>query len=138
MNAYLSQLNLVAVIVSAVIYFILGSIWYSPVMFGKTWAELQKIDMNNVNKGRLPVMLSITLILNLVVSIAIGILILKTGVDTFFGGVKLGLLCAGAFVCTSIGITFLFENRPFRLFLIDAGYHTTGILIASIIIALWK
>jgi hypothetical protein len=138
MNAYLAQLNLVAVIVATVIYFILGSLWYSPVLFGKTWAGLQNLDTSNMNKSRLPIMLSVTLVLNLIITIAIGMLIYKTGVDTFIGGIKLGLLCAVAFVCTTLGITFLFESRPFKLFLIDAGYHTTGILIASVIIALWK
>jgi hypothetical protein len=138
MNAYLSQLNLIAVIVSTVIYFILGSLWYSPVLFSKSWMELQKIEPDNMNKGKLPVMLSVTLVLNLIICIAIGFLVVKTGVNTFLGGIKLGLLCGIAFVCTTLGVTFLFENRPFKLFAIDAGYHVTGILIASIILAVWK
>lgn len=138
MNAFLTHLNLVAVLTATVIYFILGSVWYSPIMFSKTWMELQKITPDPANKGRLPIMLSVTLVLNLLIAIALGILIQKTGVDTLFGGLKLGLLCAVAFVCSTLGITFMFENRPFKLFLIDAGYHTTGIVIASVILALWK
>jgi hypothetical protein len=139
MNEYLSQINLLAAITCTIGYFILGSVWYSPALFGKTWQELQKIDPEKMSasRSRLPIMLSATFVLNLVIVVAVGLLIAKTGIHTLLSGVKLGLLCSIAFVCTTLGITFLFEGRPFKLFLIDAGYHTCGILMTSIVLTLW-
>ena len=140
MNAYLSQINLIAVVACTIAYFILGSVWYSPVLFGKTWMELQKIDPEKMNasKSRLPIMLSVTFVLSLIITFSIGFIIVRTGLDTLLGSVKLGLLCALGFVCTTLGITFMFEGRPFKLFLIDAGYHTCGILLASVVLTLWR
>jgi sterol desaturase/sphingolipid hydroxylase (fatty acid hydroxylase superfamily) len=140
MNAYLSQLNLIAIIVATIFYFILGSLWYSPVLFGKTWTELQRIDPEKMeaSKGRLPIMLSVTFVLSFIICVAIALLTFKTGVDTFLGGIKMGLLCAAGFVFTTLGITFMFEGKPMKLFVIDAGYHATGILVAAILLAVWK
>lgn len=140
MNLYLSQINLIAVITCTIAYFILGSVWYSPVLFGKTWMELQKIDPEKMkdSRSRLPLMLSATFVLNLCISFSLGFLIVKTGLDSLLGSVKLGLLCSLGFVCTTLGITFLFEGRAFKLFLIDAGYHMCGILMTSVVLTLWR
>jgi len=36
--------NYLAVVVAAVVAFVMGGLWYSPLLFGKPWAELRVID----------------------------------------------------------------------------------------------
>ena len=38
------HLNHVAVLVSAVVYFLFGWLWYLPLLFAKPWAALTKMD----------------------------------------------------------------------------------------------
>ena len=40
---YLKELNWLAVAASALAYFFLGAVWYSPVLFSKTWVRLSGV-----------------------------------------------------------------------------------------------
>ena len=40
----------IAVIVGAVLAFVLGWLWYSPMLFGTKWAEGSKVEMNTADK----------------------------------------------------------------------------------------
>ena len=137
MNTYLAQLNLIALIVSTVIYFILGSLWYSPALLGKTWLKYQKTNPHE-GKGHLPLILSATFVLSFIVCTGLAFLVVKTEVDTLLGGLKLGALCGFAFVFSTSAVNAMFDKKPLTLLLIDAGYHITGILISAVILAIWK
>lgn len=137
MNIYLSQINIFAVIVSTVIYFILGSLWYSPALLGKTWMKYQKTNPHE-GRGQLPLMLSATFVLSFILCLGLAFIIMKAGVNTFIGGVKAGALCGFSFVFCTQAINAMFDKRPFTLFMIDAGYHITGIVISSVVLAVWK
>ena len=45
------MVNVIAVIVAAIVSFAFGSLWYSPILFGKLWMKLSKVDMKNSKKG---------------------------------------------------------------------------------------
>jgi hypothetical protein len=133
---HLTELNYLAIIVATIVYFMLGAVWYSPLMFGKSWASMQNIKMDD--KSRLPIMLSITFVLNIIVSVAMMLLVKITFINELLGGLKLGLLAGVGFSATTIGITFLYESRPFKIYLIDAGYHIAGIVIVGGILSVWQ
>jgi Protein of unknown function (DUF1761) len=40
-------------------------------------------------------------------------------------------------VASSIGITYLFARRSFKLFLIDGGYHTVQFTMIGMVLAPW-
>jgi hypothetical protein len=57
---------------------------------------------------------------------------LPVGTATAYGA------CAGiCWVAASFGINYLFEHRSFKLWLINAGYHTLQFTIIGLILALW-
>ena len=41
-------INYLAVLVAAVVAFVMGGLWYSPLLFGKAWAKLRGIDSAEV------------------------------------------------------------------------------------------
>src|SRR5690349_14409645 len=43
--------NYLAVLVAAVIIFLLGGLWYSPVLFAKRWVALQKKSMEEMQSA---------------------------------------------------------------------------------------
>jgi hypothetical protein len=128
-------LNFISVIVATIIYFMLGAVWYSPIMFSKAWASMQQIDMND--KSRMPLMLSLTFVLNFIISIAVALLVSVTYINTFVGGAKLGFLIGCGIAATTMGINYLYGNRPFKLYVIDATYHVLGITLTGIVAAVW-
>ncbi len=77
----------------------------------------------------------------LVIVIAIGMLAVATGTDTFAEGlilgIVLGVLLAGAIFFT----TAKYEPtklEPMTWFVITGGYAALGIIISSIILAVWR
>jgi hypothetical protein len=37
-----------------------------------------------------------------------------------------------------MGVTYLFEARPLKLFLVDAGYHAVTFVVMGGILGIWK
>jgi Na+/H+ antiporter NhaA len=77
----------------------------------------------------------------LVTAIALGMLAVSTGTDTFSEGIVLGLV-AGIGVATMVTlVTAAYDPispKPVTWFLVTGGYHLVGILIASAIIGVWQ
>src|SRR3989344_4427977 len=46
------SINHTAVIVSAVISFLIGWIWYSPLLFGNLWIKMSKFTKAQINAGK--------------------------------------------------------------------------------------
>jgi hypothetical protein len=129
-------LNFLPIIVATVVYFMLGAVWYSPALFSKSWSAMQPEDVMK-EKSNLPIMLSMTFVLNFVISIAMALLVALTNTGTIIGGAKLGLLTGAGFSATTMGINYLYGKRSFKLFLIDGGYHIVGICLIGALLAVW-
>ena len=68
-----NDLNWLAVIVGAVVAFLLGWLWYSPKMFGTKWAEGVGVELDKVDA--MPIAAMVTKIVGTVLlSVVIGIL----------------------------------------------------------------
>lgn len=58
------QVSYLAIIVAALVQFFLGALWYSPIMFGKLWAEIMemthmsKADLEKMQKEMMPAYLA--------------------------------------------------------------------------------
>jgi len=137
---FLSQVNWLALLVAAVAYFILGALWYSKALFGTRWAGLVKLDTTNpdLKKGMGGMMIS-TFVLILIICFGLETLILKIGfVRELTYGIKLGLLTGLAFATTAVSISYVYENKPTNLYLINNGYHVLGHVIAATILVMWR
>ena len=53
MSEITSNVNWLAVIVGAIVSFLLGWLWYSPKLFGEKWAEEAKVEF--VEDGKMPI-----------------------------------------------------------------------------------
>ena len=75
-----------------------------------------------------------TLALNLVAALSLAMFV--GGGDLQFG-LFAGFMTGATFVATALGVTFLFEGRPLRLWLIDAGYQTLNFTAMGAILGAW-
>ena len=48
------KINYLAVVVAAIAWFVVGSLWYSPLLFGKMWMELSGITPGAMAEMKMP------------------------------------------------------------------------------------
>jgi hypothetical protein len=136
-----NDLNWLAILAGAFGYFLLGALWYSPVLFVKKWIAYLKIDVNNPDaKKGMALQFGGSFVMMFIQSLAIAILAERLGIrgDGWMSGVKLGLLTGCCFSSATIGVNYLYESKPLGLFLINAGYAVAGNIIAAIVICSWN
>ena len=129
------QISYLAVTAAAISTFLVGGLWYSPILFGKIWqreAGLSDQQLANSNMVRI---FGAALLLSLVAAVVFAL---------FLGprpsmplGLGAGFSAGLCWVASSIGINYLFARRSFKLFLIDGGYHTVQFTMIGVILALW-
>jgi hypothetical protein len=133
----LGDLNWLAVLAAAVAYFAVGSVWYLPATFGKPW--MRSIGWEpDPNERPNPAIYLAPLLTSLVSAVALGMLARATGTDTVGEGVVLGLVAGIGLVASVLLVTALFDPKKPQQgvwFVITAGYHLVGILLASVILA---
>lgn len=134
----LSSVNWLAVLVAALAYFAIGSIWYT-VLFGSRWVKDHGINRDdpNMKKGVAATFL-MSFIQMIVVCIGLAILVFKTDMTIASAGAKLGLLTGICFAFTAISISFLYLKKSTALHIIDGGYHVVGHVVAAVILAVWR
>lgn len=137
----LSQLNWLAVIVGAVIYFALGALWYSPVLFARPWQRSIGWDPERTPPEMSPTTYIVPFLGYLVMSTAVGMLAAALGSDTFAEGIVLGLVLG---VGLSLMLTLIDANfdpnkpQPWTWFAINGSYHAIGLVIVAVIVSIWS
>lgn len=135
-----SQINYAAVAVSAVAFFMIGSMWFGA-FFGKIWvAELERHNtvIKEPTRAALFAKMGLNLLKNSIIALAMAYLVLLSGSTTFTSGLLLGLFVACGFAAPAMADIFIWEGRSKVLFVIDSGYQIVGITLSAIILSLWR
>jgi hypothetical protein len=131
-------INYLAVLVSGVVIFMLGGLWYSPALFAKKWVALQGKSTDEMSGGANPMMYVQVFICGLLISWVLAILLGFLPVLDTMRGLKLAGVCwLGFAAATSYG-TNLFSMRPKALWLIDTMFNLVSFLIAALILTMWR
>lgn len=128
--------NYVAVVVSAVVYWVLGAVWYG-FLFGKAWMDLEHLNMDQAKSMNPVLPYFITFVLNLVIAFFLAQLCTWRNASTAARGASLGVLLWIGFVGPITYTTNMYEMRPFNLFLINEGYSLVGLLLMGAILGAW-
>jgi hypothetical protein len=127
-------LNYIAIIAAALSAFILGGIWYSPKVFGKTW-QLASGMNNDSKKPHTAGIFVVAFVFALLSALAFAVF--ASSATSLAEYIHLSLIVGVLFVATSFAINYLFAGRHVKLLLIDAGYHIVQFLLYGLIIGLW-
>lgn len=132
----ISQLNYVAILVAAAVTFLLGGLWYSPILFASAWmreAGLSEAQTRQANMARL---FGLSGLAALVMAFNLAAFI---GPKASLGfGVFAGLAAGLGWVAMSLGVIYLFEQRSFKLWLINSGYQVLSFSVMGAILGAWK
>lgn len=134
MKSILEGINYWAVLVSALSAFLIGGLWYS-VLFGKAWMEIHKFTEDELKKsaGRV---FGGAFVLAIIISFSLAMFIGQESTGSF--GLFAGFMAGAFYVSAALGITYLFERKPLKLFLIDAGYHIVTFTLMGWILGTWS
>ena len=133
------HVNYVAVLVGGVLQFLLGGLWYSPVMFAKKWVALLGKSEEELKKGMHAMMYPIAFITGLISSYVLANIINFAGAATVTSGAIVGFMCWLGFTgTTSYNNQVNFVGRPAMLWAIDSGYNLVGFILTGAILAVWK
>ena len=127
------QVNWLAVVVAALSGFALGGLWYGP-LFGKAWMAASGMTEERARSANMVRIYGLTLLLNIVAAVSLAMFI---GAGDLNFGLFAGFMTGLTFVSVGLGITYLFEQRPLRLWLINAGYQTLFFTVMGAILGAW-
>ena len=122
MNA-LSNINWISVVVAAVLTFVLGGLWYGP-LFGRAWQRASGVTEAQQKQASPGIVFGVSFALQLVAAIVLDLFI---GAEAGFSFGLFAGLAAGLFwVATAFGVVYLFEQRPIRHWVVNAGYQVVA------------
>ena len=129
------NINWLSVIVASLAAFAIGSIWYSPVLFGKSWQKEVGLSDEAIKSSNMVVIFGTAFILMFISAFILDMFIGPEATAVI--GLTAGLLVGVSWVATALGVTYLFARKSFRLFLIDAGYFVVFFSVMGLILGSW-
>jgi len=133
------QVNLLAVLVCSIITFILGALWYSPLLFAKKWVELIGKTDEELKQGANAMTYVMAFVLGFMSNFSLAFVINLSKVAIFYDGALVGAMCWIGFAgATSYTNQVIFVQRPATLWSIDSGYNLVSFMISGAILAIWK
>jgi Protein of unknown function (DUF1761) len=136
----LTSLNPIAILAVSVLGFLIGAVWYSPLLFVKAWLEEMKITpemMKDRPKGMAKPMIS-ALLLTVISTVTLATLLAACHVASPLKGAGLGLFVGMGLVAAREGTNAGFEMRTLRHFMIFAGHDVVLLVVQGAILAVWR
>jgi len=125
-------MNIWAVLVAALSSFLLGGLWYSAALFGRTWnAE----NGGKPHSGHPAKVFGVSFLFSLLAAACFAALLGPA--PALQASVQAGLLVGVGCVAASFGINYQFAQRTFKLWLIDGCYHGAQFVVFGVILGLW-
>ena len=130
-----------AVIVATLVHFILGGLWYSPLLFGNkflqiiAWTPQQLEQMEAQSHAKELITAFVT---SLVLVYILAHFVQYTKATNALAGIQTAFWLWLGFIATTNIATVLFEQRPLGLYLINVAYQLVACALAGVILAVWR
>ena len=143
------SVNPAAVLVSAVLFFFLGSLWYSNMMFAQPWQNSVGITKETMEKriaagetnifSSLVLMFASGLLMSYVLAQFIERMIrLQPKKDPFHVAVETAWWAWLGFIATYLIGPVAFESKSWVYYTINSGYWLCGMLMTGAIVGYWR
>jgi Protein of unknown function (DUF1761) len=122
---------------AAVSFFLVGGLWYSPILFANPWMKANGFTAADLSaRGGAGRIFGLSFVLALVSSVNLVFFLGDAGTTAAWGATA-GALSA-VWIVAAFGITYLFERKPMKLFLINAGYYAVAFPLMGFILGAWR
>lgn len=141
----LGNINWPAVIVASLINFFIGAFWFSKILFAKPWAkEVYGVnDPSEITRtANMGYTMGMAFFMTFVTAVALSVFMYMPAGDIMMGQRMMwGLGCAGlisVIVAANTYKHYLFEQRSFKLVLINAAHDIICFIVMAVIMIYWK
>lgn len=139
-------LNPVGILVAAIVGYVIGMAWYSPVLFMKPWLdglgkteEEVKKPQEHKTKRYMWGLMTYTFIITVVTAFMLDLFIILTGATTLLEILEISMLLAFGFIVTVKFTDMLYTiDKPFwsiqaqKLFFVTSGYYVAMFLAMGV------
>jgi uncharacterized protein DUF1761 len=134
------KINYAAVIVAAIVHFVLGGLWYG-LIFGNKFLEI--IGWTPEQQAQIVAQshwsqYAVAFVTSLVLVYILAHFVQYTGAKGVAGGMQTAFWLWLGFVATTQLATVIFEQRKLGLYVLNVGYQLVACLICGAILAVWK
>lgn len=133
----MSKLNWLAISAATVAAFILGGLWYSPLLFHKGWMRANGFTEKNLEGANQARIFGVAFIFTFIMAFNLA-MFLNDDKTTMAWGATAGFLAGFGWAALGLGIVALFERRPWSYTLINGGYLTLALVVMGAIIGGWR
>jgi len=129
-------INIWAVLLSTLAFWILGALWYSPLLFSKRWQKEVGFKEEEISKSNMAKVFGLSFLLMLLMVWALNFVINSHKAEevSLFQGLHYGAFTGFFFSMLTMGINYLYQRRSLALWLIDGFYVILGLSIAGMIL----
>jgi len=133
-------INIWAVLVAALAFWVLGALWYSPVLFSKRWQKEVGFKEEDVTKSGMVTVFGLSFLCMLFMVWALNFVINSHKAEdvSLLMGLHYGAFTGFFFSMLTMGINYLYQRRSLVLWLIDGIYVLLGLSIAGMILGAWR
>ena len=134
------EVNYVAVLVAAIASFVIGALWYSPMLFGKMWMKLSGVADKNMKKAKEKGMnknFAFQFLGSLIMAYVLAHFIQYTQSSTIAEGMQAGFWIWLGFIATVMLGMVLWEGKPWKLYFVKAGHELVALAVMGAILAVW-
>jgi len=133
------SINWWAVLVAGVVYMVVGMVWYGP-LFGKLWKSLMGFTDESVKNMPLKPMTAMVwgFVPALVMAYVLAHFAFYAGVIDVQGALWYAFWVWFGFLATNTIGSYLWEGKPFKLFVLNAGAQLVSVALMSIVLVLWQ
>jgi hypothetical protein len=129
-------INYLAVAAAALSSFLIGGLWYSPVLFQRAWMRANGFSEQDLAKGGQGRIFGLAFVFALIIALNLAMFLNGPGTTVTWGATA-GALTA-IWVALGIGTVALFERRPAAYTLVNGGYWVVALVVMGTIIGAWR
>ena len=131
------DINYLAVVAAALSTFVIGALWFSPLLFNNAWMKASGLTKEDVAGGYMAKIFGLAIVFELIM--AANLASFLAGPDTtILWGATAGALAGIGWVALAIGTLALFERRSWTYTLINGGYFAVSFIVMGVILGAWR
>ena len=132
------SINYLAVLAAGVVNMVVGYLWYGP-LFGKMWKSLMGFTDESMKSMKMKPMTAMAFgfVVSLVMACALSRFVLLAGAINVMGAWQLAFWVWLGFLATTSISGFLWEGKPFSLFVLNAAEQLVAVFLMTLVLVLW-
>jgi Protein of unknown function (DUF1761) len=129
--------NWLAVAAAIVANFLIGGLWYSPLLFVHPWLRMSGVEKRVFDRG-LPKALVGDLFASAATVLVLNQVLRWSQANSIGAGLLVALVVWVGFVASTLVAQVTYEQRPFAFFLISSGYRLVTLGVMGAILSIWR